>query len=903
MRKGIRGMMGVMLSASLIMSPVMEAMAANQFHVEAEDVTGKVLFPGDSISGISPIYLGPDGVSQELQDGTWTNNTSQAYTMSGVESEEGGLWLEPEGYVLTVKGGKSKAAGTDGSDTSNHYKAKDEWEDAEISKDVAYYDAWSEVTVTADAPQEGQIFDHWEIESTNVTLADERAAETTFTMVDASVVLKAVYTEAPAEEPMTEAPVTEAPIEEPVTEAPVAAPETEITEAPLEIPTNGGLELDPEQENSGDGYTEAPVSEDGILTIGEDNGTGSSEENGSGEVITELYTLTVENGSGSGEYAVGDVVTVTADTIEGMTFAGWTTNADTVWFADSTMSETTFSMPAESVVVSASYNPVVIETEPVSESEENNGAEQDPNNGESPVMTELYTVEVEHGQGGGTYEAGSVVYVEADAAAEGEIFAGWTASENVLLENPAGAETSFVMPSGEVKLTANYKTAETTAETPVTETEVVAVPEDANGAEMTETEAETLPGLDAQAGETEIEPVIETETETEAETEQAVAQSFVIELSSHDDVAVAGAIVDANGQIVANAGDTITITATEYDDLVLSGWVIARVDTKENITPTINQANPSMATFIMPNSVVYVEPVYEQLNDNDVQVINGSGSGTYQEGEYVEIIADDPQEGYRFKGWTVISGDIALDDETADVTGFIMPNSAVQVKAVYEVVKYTLTVNNGSGGGSYTKGETINLTANYPASGKVFAGWKVTSENASVAASDRYYSSITMPAANVTVEATYKDGPSPDYNEIQGIVSGGEYLKGTQLSFTAVGNGMSNTNPNPGDYRYRPSGYQIGSVTGSWSNAPYTITMRIDAAREYTLTVTYVKDVFDGNSWVSDGTTASKSVNFYVVNALSVQTGDNSPIIPLVAAAAVALIVIILLVVFRRRRR
>ena len=79
--------------------------------------------------------------------------------------------------------------------------------------------------------------------------------------------------------------------------------------------------------------------------------------------------------------------------------------------------------------------------------------------------------------------------------------------------------------------------------------------------------------------------------------------------------------------------------------------------------------------------------------------------------------------------------------------------------------------------------------------------------------------------------------------------------------------------------------------------------MRIDAVGQYTLDVTYNKEVFDGNSWVADGTTDTKSVNFYVVNALSVQTGDDSPILPLAVAAAVALIIIIVVLVLKRRRR
>ena len=356
-------------------------------------------------------------------------------------------------------------------------------------------------------------------------------------------------------------------------------------------------------------------------------------------------------------------------------------------------------------------------------------------------------------------------------------------------------------------------------------------------------------------------------------------------------------------ELRAKAGDTITITAPTYEDRLFQEWRVSRSDTEAQITVLEDEEDYRKASFTMPESIIYVEAVYAVLQKNQVQVINGSGSGTYLEGEYVEIEADKAAEGQRFKKWTVITGDIELEDRKSEKTGFMMPDEAVQVKAVYEVIKYTLTVNNGNGSGSYVKGDKISLTANYPASGKVFDTWKVTSDNASVSAPDRYYSSITMPAADVIVEATYKDGPSPDYNEIQNILPGGEYLKGHTISFTAVGNGMANTNPNPGDYRYRPTGYQIGNTTGNWNNAPYTTSLEINTVGQYTLTVTYNKDIFDGSNWVADGTTVTKSVTFNVVNELSVKTGDNSPILALVITATIALVVIIALILLKNRRK
>ena len=98
----------------MTISPVMEAVASNQFYAEVEDVAGELIFPGDSIYGVEPIYLGPDGTVQEITDGSWTNRTEQAFEIGNLDGEEEGLWLQPMGYVLTVKGGTSRLADDDG---------------------------------------------------------------------------------------------------------------------------------------------------------------------------------------------------------------------------------------------------------------------------------------------------------------------------------------------------------------------------------------------------------------------------------------------------------------------------------------------------------------------------------------------------------------------------------------------------------------------------------------------------------------------------------------------------------------------------------------------------------------------------------------------------------------------
>ncbi|MBR5571847.1 MAG: hypothetical protein IKV99_04325 [Oscillospiraceae bacterium] len=68
-----------------------------------------------------------------------------------------------------------------------------------------------------------------------------------------------------------------------------------------------------------------------------------------------MYTVTVNNGSGSGSYAAGRMVVITAEApTEGEEFR-WTTQSNGVTFADATATTTSFVMPANDVTVTATY--------------------------------------------------------------------------------------------------------------------------------------------------------------------------------------------------------------------------------------------------------------------------------------------------------------------------------------------------------------------------------------------------------------------------------------------------------------------------------------------------------------------------------------------------------------------
>jgi uncharacterized repeat protein (TIGR02543 family) len=70
---------------------------------------------------------------------------------------------------------------------------------------------------------------------------------------------------------------------------------------------------------------------------------------------------------------------------------------------------------------------------------------------------------------------------------------------------------------------------------------------------------------------------------------------------------------------------------------------------------------------------------------------------------------------------------------------------------------YVVTVIGGTGSASYAAGDTVTITANVPATGKVFDTW---TGDVTFASATSATTSFTMPAKAVTVTANYKDDPN-----------------------------------------------------------------------------------------------------------------------------------------------
>ena len=386
------------------------------------------------------------------------------------------------GYIVTViKGTASVAAGTLITD--------------KIAQNTV-------VTVTADAPEAGKVFDKWVVLEGNVTLADVTKATTTFTMPGNDVKLEATYKDAPpshthsygtewkyddtdhwhececGDKANIEAhSASEWIVDTAATETADGAKHKECTvcKKVLEtapIPATGsnhthsyGTEWKYDGTNHwhececGDKADTAAHSFQWVIDkaatkeatgIKHEECTVCGAKRSENTEIPALrdYAVTVTGGTATVAAGTpitrameGVEVTVTAQAPDGKHFVKWVVKAGGITLANETSATTTFTMPANDVTIEAEF-------------------------AENPV--EAYTLTVIKGTASvaaGTpitdkIEQNTVVTVTADAPEAGKVFDKWVVLEgNVTLADVTKATTTFTMPGNDVKLEATYKDA------------------------------------------------------------------------------------------------------------------------------------------------------------------------------------------------------------------------------------------------------------------------------------------------------------------------------------------------------------------------------------------------------------------------------------------------------------
>lgn len=152
-------------------------------------------------------------------------------------------------------------------------------------------------------------------------------------------------------------------------------------------------------------------------------------------------------------------------------------------------------------------------------------------------------------------------------------------------------------------------------------------------------------------------------------------------------------------------------------------------------------------------AVTEVDVPESGVSSYNLTVNGGTGGGVFIQGASVTITADAPETGKKFSGWT-IDGISGLDTTKTSLT-FNMPANAVTATANYEDIEYTITVNGGTGGGTYKQGDEVIVTAE-DKEGKEFKGWK--DESGKIVSTEKSYK-FTV-SEDKTLTAVYEDMPS-----------------------------------------------------------------------------------------------------------------------------------------------
>ena len=277
------------------------------------------------------------------------------------------------------------------------------------------------VTITADPPPAGRVFDHWEIEPGAIALADATSAVTTFTMPTEDVAVTATYRDITYN-------VT---VNNGSSNVRTAAHGGTVTITADPAPAGRVFdhwEIEP-------GAIALADATSAVTTF-----TMPTEDVAVTAIYRDItYNITVNYGSSNVTTAVhGTTVTITAvPAPAGRVFDHWEIEPGAIALADATSAVTTFTMPTEDVVVTATYRDIV------------------------------YNITVNYGSSNVAKAAhGATETITADPASAGRVFDHWEIVPGVIvLADATSATTTFTMPGENVVVTAAYRDADATTTT------------------------------------------------------------------------------------------------------------------------------------------------------------------------------------------------------------------------------------------------------------------------------------------------------------------------------------------------------------------------------------------------------------------------------------------------------
>ena len=478
------------------------------------------------------------------------------------------------------------------------------------------------------------------------------------------------------------------------------------------------------------------------------------------------HAITVTNGTSkvggadvSTAYA-DQTVTVTPDdrTAEGYQFVRWEVVsgiADAELIRSTTDNTATFTMPDKDVELKARYN-------------------------------KLYTITAEKGIASLPQAIqGTEVTITANTI-PGRKFDHWVVKNGgVTLTNPKSDETTFKMLEGNVIVEAKYKAIQpitvnggtytvngTAAAEAVKGDKIVATADSAPaGQKFSHWEVTGVDGLTEE--QLKNEPLEFTMPRGE------VTLKAVFKTLHKIDVKFSTADKET-----AIEGETVKITADSREGYVFDRWEVNNGDV------AVAKKNAEETTFVMPDKPVTAVAKYKKLLGITVNsgkaYVEDAVTDAALKGKLVVIKADEI-EGKRFDQWKIVSGDVILDNQRAPETKFTMPETAVEITAVYNDL-HAITVHNGNADVEEAViGDTVKITAK-SREGYVFDRWEVNYGNVTLEDANKAETTFTMPDSMVVLTARYKAMQSITLENGKAYAGGEEITtakKGTEVTIKA----------------------------------------------------------------------------------------------------------------------
>lgn len=216
--------------------------------------------------------------------------------------------------------------------------------------------------------------------------------------------------------------------------------------------------------------------------------------------------------------------------------------------------------------------------------------------------------------------------------------------------------------------------------------------------------------------------------------------------------------------------EEVTVTANApATDKRFDKWEVTGLDT------TGMDLSKTEIKFQMPAGDVTFKATYLAITKYEIVVVDGTkDKSPARAGETITITANPAPAGKVFDKWTCETAGVTIEfaSATSSTTTFVMPAREIEIKAHFRAEgtapSIEIKVEGGTGAGTYKEGDSVTITANDPAEGKVFKGWQDASGK--IVSADKSYTFKVTGATTLT--AVYEDAPAAKKGLSGGAIAG-----------------------------------------------------------------------------------------------------------------------------------